>query len=69
MALPSSGQIGFGQIITEFKGTNNQTENEISEYYSGAGLVTPSSAPNVPTSGGRWSDFLSKAASSTKMLG
>lgn len=58
MALPSSGQIGFGQIITEFKGTNNQTENEISEYYSGAGLVTPSSAPNVPTSGEiRWSDF------------
>ena len=58
MALPSSGQIGFGQIITEFKGTNNQTENEISDYYSGAGLVTSSSAPNVPTSGEiRWSDF------------
>lgn len=58
MALPASGQIGFGQIITEFKGTNNQTENEISDYYSGAGLVTSATAPNVPTSGEiRWSDF------------
>jgi hypothetical protein len=58
MALPTSGQIGFGQIITEFKGTNNQTENEISDYYSGAGLVTSSSSPNVPASGEiRWSDF------------
>jgi hypothetical protein len=58
MALPASGQIGFGQIITEFKGTNNQTENEISDYYSGAGLVTSTTGPNVPTSGEiRWSDF------------
>lgn len=58
MALPASGQIGFGQIITEFKGTNNQTENKISDYYSGAGLVTSATAPNVPASGEiRWSDF------------
>lgn len=58
MALPASGQIGFGQIITEFKSTNNQTENEISDYYSGAGLVTSATGPNVPTSGEiRWSDF------------
>lgn len=58
MPLPTSGQIGFGQIITEFKGTNNQTENEISDYYSGAGLVTSTTAPNVPASGEiRWSDF------------
>jgi len=58
MALPASGQIGFGQIITEFKGTNSQTENEISDYYSGAGLVTSATAPNVPTSGEiRWSNF------------
>lgn len=58
MALPASGQIGFGQIITEFKGSNSQTENEISDYYSGAGLVTSATAPNVPASGEiRWSDF------------
>ena len=58
MALPTSGQIGFGQIIVQFKGSNDQTENEISDYYSGAGLVASESAPNVPTSGEiRWSDF------------
>lgn len=70
MALPSSGQIGFGQIITEFKGTNNQAENEISDYYSGAGLVTSSSAPNVPTSGEiRWSDFYGASKVTAEWIG
>lgn len=69
MALPSSGQIGFGQIIAEFKGSNNQTENEISDYYSGAGLVTSADAPNVPTSGEiRWSDFYDASKDSAQWV-
>jgi len=47
MALPSSGEISFSEIQTEFGGTNPIS---VSEYYRGGSLVTNNNT-DIPTSG------------------